>query len=277
VSRRYRHHRSLIAGGLAAAVLAGLAACSDSSSPQAAGTSTGTASGTGTSTGTPTGSATGVSTLPQGSQPVQLDPATFTTEIDNPYWPMAPGTTWVYTETDADGAKLRTKVTVTDQTKMIAGIEARVVHDVVSEDGQIVEDTFDWYAQDAAGNIWYLGEDTKEFENGKLKTTAGSWETGVDGAQAGVIIPAQPQPGMTYRQEYYRGKAEDNGAVLSLQEFAKVPFGSFHGLLMTRDTTPLEPDVVEYKFYAKDVGPILTVQTSGGFSQEVLVKRTGGG
>ncbi|MGH8835101.1 MAG: hypothetical protein ACRDWG_08930 [Actinomycetes bacterium] len=274
MSRRYRHHRALIASVLAVAVLVGLAACSDSSSPRAApATPTRTASGT----GTPTGSAAGASALPQGSQPVQLDPAAFTTEVDNPYWPMVPGTTWVYTETDADGTKLRTKVTVTDQTKMVAGIEARVIHDVVSEGGQVVEDTFDWYAQDAAGNIWYLGEDTKEFEDGKLKTTAGSWETGVDGAQAGVIIPAQPLPGMAYRQEYYQGKAEDNGAVLSLEEFAKVPFGSFHDLLMTRDTTPLEPDLVEYKFYAKDVGPILTAQTSGGFSQEVLVKRTEAG
>jgi hypothetical protein len=274
VSRCHRHRRSSIASVLAVAVLAGLAACSDRSSSQATpGTSTGTASGA----GMPTGSAAGASALPHGSQAVQLDPATFTTEIDNPYWPMVPGTTWVYTETDADGTKLHTKVTVTEQTKMIAGIEARVVHDVVSEGGQIVEDTFDWYAQDAAGNIWYLGEDTKEFEDGKLKTTAGSWETGVDGAQAGIIIPARPQPGMTYRQEYYQGEAEDNGAVLSLQEFAKVPFGSFHDLLMTRDTTPLEPDLVEYKFYAKDVGPILTAQTSGGFSQEVLVKRTEGG
>jgi len=275
VSRRNRHHRPLIASVLAVVVVGGMAACSDGSSsgtgpPEAP-------AGSAAATGTPTGSAPAAGALPQGSEPVQLDPATFTSEIDNPYWPMVPGTTWVYAETDADGTKLRTEVTVTDKTKTIAGIEARVVHDVVSEDGEVVEDTFDWYAQDAAGNIWYLGEDTKEFQDGKLETTAGSWEAGVDGAQPGVILPAQPQPGITYRQEYYQGEAEDQGAVLSLQEFAKVPFGSFHDLLMTRDTTSLEPDVVEYKFYAKDVGPILTVQASGGFSREVLVKRTEGG
>ena len=106
--------------------------------------------------------------LPQGSEPVDLDPADFTTQIDNPYWPMTPGSRWVYRETDTEGAKQRVVVTVTRQTKRIAnGVEARVVHDVVTENGEPVEVTDDWYAQDADGNIWYLGEDTTEYENGK--------------------------------------------------------------------------------------------------------------
>src|SRR5919106_4311553 len=133
------------------------------------------------------------SSLPQGSEPVSLDPADFTTQIDNPYWPMAPGSRWAYRETDTEGAVQRVVVTATDRTKRIAnGIEARVVHDVVSEHGEPVEITDDWYAQDADGNVWYLGERTAEYENGKVTTRAGSWEAGVDGAMPGIIMPADP-------------------------------------------------------------------------------------
>jgi hypothetical protein len=163
-------------------------------------------------------------------------------------------------------------VTVTRKTKTIMGIEARVVHDVVTEDGDLVEDTFDWYAQDADGNIWYLGEDTREYENGKVKTTEGSWEAGVDGAQAGIVVPAAPRVGLTYRQEYYSGEAEDRGEILSLNEKATVPFGSFEQVLMTKDTTPLDPKVLEHKFYARGVGPVLAVSVSGGSDREELVR-----
>jgi hypothetical protein len=214
--------------------------------------------------------------LPQGGEPVELNPADFVAEIDNPYWPMSPGSTWVYRETDAEGAVQRVEVTVTDRTKTILGIEATVVHDVVTEDGELIEDTFDWYAQDTAGNVWYLGEATKEFENGKVSTTKGSWEAGVDGAQAGIIVPADPDVGMTYRQEYYAGEAEDEGEVLSLDERAEVPFGSFDNLLMTKDTTPLEPDILEHKFYAEGVGLILALGLSGGVSREELLRYEGG-
>jgi len=134
--------------------------------------------------------------LPQGSEAVTLAPADFTASIDNPYWPMAPGDRWVYRESDAEGGERRVEVTVTNDTKTIMGIEARVVHDVVTEDGAIVEDTYDWYAQDADGNIWYLGEDTKEYENGKVTTTEGSWQAGVDGAQPGIVVAADPVPGI---------------------------------------------------------------------------------
>jgi hypothetical protein len=209
--------------------------------------------------------------LPQGSEPVELDPAGFVAEIDNPYWPMSPGSRWVYRETDAEGTVQRVEVTVTDRTKTILGIEATVVHDVVTEDGEPVEDTYDWYAQDTAGNIWYLGEATKEYENGKPKSTEGSWEAGVDGAEAGIVVPADPEVGMAYRQEYYAGEAEDEGEILSLDERAEVPFGSFDNLLMTRDTTPLEPDVLEHKFYAEGVGPILALGLSGGVGREELL------
>jgi hypothetical protein len=218
--------------------------------------------------------------LPQGSEPVDLNPADFTTKIDNPYWPMKVGSKWVYRETDAEGAKLRVEVTVTDQTKKIAnGVEARVVHDLVTDEetGEKVEDTFDWYAQDEDGNLWYMGEDTTEFENGKPKSTKGSWEAGVAGAQPGIAVPGTPEPGLSYRQEYLKGEAEDNGKVLALNGTADVPFGQFKDCLKTEDTTPLEPDLVENKLYAKGVGPVEAETLSGGTDHEVLLTYTKGG
>ncbi len=219
----------------------------------------------------------GSSTLPQGGEAVNLDPADFTTEIENPYWPMRPGSRWVYRETDEDTVK-RVVVTVTDRTKRIAnGIEARVVRDVVSEDGEPVEVTDDWYAQDSEGNLWYLGEDTAELENSKVVSREGSFEAGVDGAQAGIAMPADPRPGLSYRQEYLKGEAEDFAEVLGLETTADVPFGSFDGVLQTEDTNPLsDPPEVEHKFYARGVGPVLTIGISGGGGREELVSYTEG-
>jgi hypothetical protein len=209
--------------------------------------------------------------LPQGSDPVTLDPADFVGQIDNPYWPMAPGTTWVYRESDTEGNAQRVEVTVTTRTKTILGIDATVVHDVVSEHGELIENTFDWYAQDVCGNVWYLGENTKEYENGVVVTTAGSWEAGVDGAQAGVIVPADPQVGTTYRQEYYAGEAEDAASVLSLDEQAQVPYGHVRDVLLTKDFTPLHRRILEYKLYAIGIGPVLVLGVSGGSGREELL------
>ena len=213
-----------------------------------------------------------VAGLPKGSEPVNLNPADFTTNIDNPYWPMKVGSRWVYRETAPDGTKQRVVVTVTDKTKQIAnGITARVVHDVVTEKGKPVEVTDDWYAQDKAGNIWYLGEFTTEYENGKPTTTSGSFEAGVDGAQPGIIMPAKPRPGLSYRQEYYKGEAEDKASIVSLRKQAEVPFGHFKKVLMTEDLNPLKPKILEFKFFAKGVGPVLAVGISGGADREELV------
>lgn len=217
--------------------------------------------------------ATAGSTLPQGSERVRLDPAEFTTEIDNPYWPMRPGSRWVYSETDSSGAEQRVVVTVTHRTRRIAnGVEARVVHDVVSQDGQLVEVTDDWYAQDAEGNVWYLGEQTAEYEHGRRVATAGSFEAGVDGAQAGVLLPANPAVGLAYRQEYYEGQAEDRAKVLALDAQAEVPFGYYDRALLTEDRNPLEPRVLELKLYARGVGPVLVLSASGGGGREELVR-----
>lgn len=224
----------------------------------------------------PNGGETSVSDhgLPQGSEPANLDPAEFTTEIDNPYFPLTPGSRWVYRETDTTGAEERVVVKVLDKTKTIAnGVEARVVRDTLTENGEPLEVTDDWYAQDSAGNVWYLGEDTAEYRNGKVSSRAGSFEAGVDGAEAGIALPANPEPGMSYRQEYYKGEAEDEGAVVTVgEEQVEVPFGSFdRNVLMTRDLVPAEPKVQELKFYAPGVGQVLSVHTDGAGGRAELV------
>jgi hypothetical protein len=189
---------------------------------------------------------------------------------------MPVGARWVYSETEPREPAQRVVVTVTDRTKTVAaGVEALVVHDVVTEGGELVEDTFDWYAQDSDGNIWYLGEETVEYEDGKPVTTEGSWEAGIDGAVAGVLIPADPQPGMAYRQEYLAGEAEDEAEVLSTSEPVEASTGRYIDALLTRETTALEPRGAELKFFAPGVGPVLVLQTSGGASREELMSVSG--
>jgi hypothetical protein len=144
----------------------------------------------------------------------------------------------------------------------------------VTRDGELVEDTFDWYAQDASGTIWYLGEETAEFEDGEVSSSAGSFEAGVDGALPGIIMPGDPAVGMSYRQEYYEGEAEDNGEILSTEEQVDVPSGHYDDAVLTKDTITIEPDVVEYKLYARDVGPALVLAISGGGGTEALVEMT---
>ncbi len=202
----------------------------------------------------------------------------FTTRIDNPYLPMRPGSRWIYRETETDGTVQRVVVRVTRRTKRVAaGITARVVRDTVTERGQLVEDTFDWFAQDRAGNVWYLGEDTTEYENGRPVSKEGSWEAGVDGATAGIVMLARPRPGQTYRQESSPGEAEDRARVLSVDEQAEVPAGHFKRVISTKDWTPLQPRVLEYKFYARGVGLVMSLDISGGSGREELIRYTPGG
>jgi len=218
-----------------------------------------------------TAAAGGDSSLPQGSDPVELDPADFTTEIDNPYWPMTPGNRWV-----SRSSEERIVVEVTDRRKTVTGgIEAAVVRDTVTDNnGDLVEVTDDWYAQDRDGNIWYLGEDVKDYRDGKVVSTGGSWEHGVDGAVAGIAIPADPQRGVRYRQEYYEGEAEDRAEVLSVDARVIVPAGEFEGCLQTSDTTPLEPGVEERKYYARGVGPVLNEKVSPERFREELIRHS---
>ena len=212
--------------------------------------------------------------LPQGSERVTLDPADFTTKIDNPYFPMAVGTRWEYRETDTAGGREKVVVRVTDETKKIAnGITARVVRDTVTERGVPVEVTDDWYAQDDEGNIWYLGEYVTNYEDGKVVDHAGSFEAGVKGAQPGIAMPAKPKPGLAYRQEYLKGEAEDEGAVVTVgEEQVEVPFGFYKkDVLMTRDRVPTEPRVQELKFYVRGIGPVLSIHTDGDGGRAELV------
>jgi hypothetical protein len=210
--------------------------------------------------------------LPQGDAPVELDPARFSADVDHPYFPLRPGTRWTYREVDEEGNVLDVVVIATSATRRIAnGIDARVVRDTVRENGQIIEDTFDWYAQDDDGNVWYLGEDTAEFEDGEITSRDGSFEAGVDGAEPGIIMPAEPAAGQRYRQEFLEGEAEDEGAVLSADELVEAPVGRYDHAVLTRDTNGLEPEVSEYKLYARDVGLVLTLDVSGGNGREELV------
>jgi hypothetical protein len=196
----------------------------------------------------------------------------YTTRIDNPYLPMRPGSRQVFRETDAQGRRTRDVVRVTHRTKRVAaGIVARVVRDTATQRGQVVEDTFDYYAQDAKGNVWYLGEDTTEFKNGKPVSKEGSWEAGVDGAKAGIVMLAHPRVGRRYRQEHYPGHAEDAAKILSRSEQVDVPAGHYRHVLLTKEFTPLEPRVNEYKLYARGVGVVLALGISGDIDREELL------
>jgi hypothetical protein len=212
--------------------------------------------------------------LPVGRTPVKLDPADFTVEIDNPYYPLRPGDRRVYRETAPDGTRQRIVDEVLNKTKLIAnGVTARVIRaTVTNRAGKIVEYTEEWFAQDRDGNVWYFGEDTTKYENGKA-SKKGSFEAGVDGAQPGVQMPAKPRPGMHFRLEGgYKTGAADHTEVLSVgKEQVEVPFGHLRGTVMNRDYTPLEPKVSELWFYAKGVGAVLAIDISGGDNREELV------
>ncbi len=188
-----------------------------------------------------------------------IDAANFVDVVDNPFFPLVPGTVFTF-----EGSGEHVVVTVTHDTKEILGITTTVVHDQVTVDGAVTEDTTDWYAQDAAGNVWYMGEQTAEYENGVVTTTEGTWEAGVDGAQPGIVMLADPQVGDTYRQEWYEGQAEDLAKVFALDGSVEVPAGSYTGVIVTEEWTPLSPDVIEHKSYAQGIGVVYEEQTQGG-------------
>ena len=205
-----------------------------------------------------------------------IDPANFTTDIDNPLFPLRPGTRWVYEGPDDAGDIEHKEVVVTSEAREVMGVMCVVVHDQMSMDGELLEDTYDWYAQDKEGNVWYFGEDTKELEGGEVVKTEGSWEAGRDGAQPGIIMEADPQVGDQYRQEYYEGRAEDMAEVLALDEKVTVRHGSYEGVLKTKDWNPLEAGVVEHKYYAQGVGTIFEEKVEGETGHLELLEMTQG-
>ncbi len=182
----------------------------------------------------------------------RIDPEEFQSAVDHPYLPLVPGTTYKFIE-KLGRHTTENVVTVTADTKVIMGVKCVVVHDVVREKGVLKEDTFDWYAQDKQGNVWYFGEDTKEYHAKGQVDTEGSWEAGVGENQPGIVMPANPAPGKPYRQEYGPGHAEDMGQVVAVNDSVFVPFGSFGGCVRTKEWSLLESGT-DKKWYAKGIG-----------------------
>jgi len=185
-----------------------------------------------------------------------IDPANFFAKIDNQYYSLIPGTTFVYRSDTEDGIE-RNEVIVTDETRIVLGVTTTVVWDRVWLDDELAEETYDWYAQDKDGNVWYFGEDSREYEHGEVVSTEGSWEAGIDGAKPGIIMEAHPTVGDSYKQEYYQGKAEDMADVVALGETVTVPFGAFQSCLKTRDWSQIDPTLNEYKYYSPEIGGVV--------------------
>jgi hypothetical protein len=212
------------------------------------------------------------STVPSCPRPPAL-PDQFVAQIDNPYLPLKPGTTWTY-KGKLDGQAATDIFTVTDRTKMILGVPTTVVHDQVFIQGDLVEDTEDWFAQDSDGNVWYLGEDTKELDHGQVVSTEGSWEAGVNHARAGIFMPAAPQVGQTFKQEDAKDVAEDCTKIADLNASVKTPYVASGEALKTEEFSLLEPDVLDNKFYVRGIGLVREQTVVGGtdFLELVTVK-----
>jgi hypothetical protein len=198
-----------------------------------------------------------------------INPADFVATINNTYFPLTPGTTYIYEGTTEKGNE-HNEVYVTSNTKVILDVTCVEVRDTVTVDGNLVEDTLDWYAQDTAGNVWYFGENAVEYEDGLVVGLGGSWIAGVDGAKPGIIMEASPNVDDLYRQEFALGEAEDMAQVLSLSESVTVSYGSFTNCLETKEFSPLEPDAVENKFYAQGIGNIQTVDVVNGYHTDLI-------
>jgi hypothetical protein len=258
-------------GRTAAALATGalVAACSsghDTAAPTTAATSAATVAG-----------ATGAVIDPGdgGTYAPPVDPADFSAVVDNPWFPLTPGERWIYDSTSSDGDQ-RITVEVLADPRQVMGVPTVQVHDVATEGGAVVEDTFDYYSQRSDGSVWYFGEATTAHDQGTA-STAGSWEAGVDGALPGIVMPADPVPSERgYRQEFYPGEAEDMGQVIGSAGTADVPAGHFARLVVTREWSPLEADVIEEKSYARDVGVVQEVTTRGGDEVVHLVEHHSG-
>ena len=198
-----------------------------------------------------------------------VNPADFVAGVNNPFFPLNPGTIYYYEGSDGNDT-----MTVTHDTQVIDGVTCIVVRDQFFDlNGALVEDTFDYYAQDTAGNVWYFGEDTEEFDpvTGDVVSTEGTWRSGVDGAEPGIIMLADPKKGDSYQQENAPPAAQDSATVIALNKTVKVAYGKFKNCLQTRESTPLEPGVLEDKYYARGIGVIYTKVVKGGKEKSELV------
>jgi hypothetical protein len=202
--------------------------------------------------------------------------ASFTANVTNPWFPLRPGSVYRYRGIK-DGEPSREVMTVTHQTKTIDGAACVVVSDLLYIRGKLEERTSDYYAQDTKGNVWYFGEQTAELDaNGNVKSTSGTWTAGVDGAKPGIFMFARPSPGRSARQEYLKGEAEDHFQVMSIGVTATVPFKTFRGAMLTKEWTPLEPGVIDHKYYVRGIGTVLEQTVKGGDERNELVAFTRG-
>jgi hypothetical protein len=219
------------------------------------------------------GHGTAAVSAPSCPKPPAL-PRNFAGQVDNPYLPLQPGTTLSY-RGKLDGKSATDVFSVTNRTKVILGVATTVVHDQVFVKRQLVEDTEDWFAQDEDGNVWYFGEDTKELENGVVVSTQGSWQAGVDNARAGIFMPAQPKVGQAFKQEDAKNVAEDCFEIVDLNATVRTPFVSSNQALKTEEFSLLEPDVLDNKYYVRDIGLVReqTVQGGSDFLELVSVSR----
>jgi hypothetical protein len=207
--------------------------------------------------------------------PARVSSHDFSATVDNPYYPLEPGTTYRYRGLK-DGRPTLDVYAVSHEIKRIEGVPCVAVKDNLYEAGRLEEQTTDWYTQDDEGNVWYFGEATRELDRqGRTTTTEGSWQAGVDGARPGIFMPADPHPGQSYRQEYYRGQAEDRFRVLELGSPVAVPAGSYPAALLTEETTPLEPGVVDHKYYVRGTGNVKEVTAKGPRELAALVSVAG--
>ena len=198
-------------------------------------------------------------------------PARFAAQTQNPWFPLRPGTTYLYTGVK-DGKPSRDVFTVSHAVKTIQGVRTTAVSDRLFIRGHLAERTTDWYAPDAQGNVWYFGEATAELDrNGKVTSTEGSWQGGVNGARPGVYMPANPHIGQSGLQEYYKGHAEDHYRVKSLAASVRTPGASSGHALLTEEFTPLEPAVLDHKLYVRGVGNVLELTVKGAVERNTLV------
>jgi len=252
--RAFRRINKLHMGAsvVAIAALVPLTGCGSSGTSLSTSTSAQTTpTNAGTSTTVPTATTSPVTTG-RNYNP-KIVPSQFTTNVNNPYFPLKPGTTHIYKGT-RDGVPTETRYTVTNQTKTVMGVKTLVIKDVVTQNHSLVEKTSDWYAQDSKGNVWYFGENTAEYANGVVTNTDGTWEAGVDHALPGIVMEATSKVGDHYRQEYRPGIAEDTATVLQTNASIKVPAGTYNHVMVTRDINPLDPTKHEKKWFAPGVG-----------------------
>ena len=271
-----RTRKSVVFAGLALAVTA-------------CGTATQTPTTAATSTGTtppaPTASAIAATPAPPSPSPAApegtigpdswKDPTIFVGKIDNPWLPFKPGTVLRY-QGIKDGKPAKNVTTVTSRTEVVAGVNCVVIDDKLWLNGRLEETTLDYYVQDRAGNVWYFGEDTQELDaNGTITNTEGSWRAGVDGAVPGIFMEANPVVGDSFLQEFYAGQAEDHFQVLDLAAKVTVPAGTYNGTLLTKEWTPLEPDVLDHKWYVHGIGEVRELAVKGPKEELNLVSVSG--